>query len=102
MNSIQAIERSNKWKRVLFLNTFTQSIAFIAAIPLLWFMIDKEDGFKRAVQQISVVVSLFALGDGLGYILAKKVYGLFSVKRTFCFAMLGSVVASGIFYLAGD
>ena len=49
-----------------------------------------------------MIVSLYALGDGLGYILAKKVYGLFSVKMTFCLAMLGSMMASGVFTLAGD
>ena len=42
------------------------------------------------------------MGDGLGYMLAKKAYGLSSVKFTICLSVFGSILASCAFTLASD
>ena len=58
--------------------------------------------YTDTVKQISWIVSLYAIGDGLGYFFARKVYGFLSVKQTVNLATIASVIASTLFALAGD
>ena len=77
-------------------------MAFTVGIPLLWFFVDKEQSFSQMVQSISCIVSLYALGDGLGYMLARKAYGSISVRKVLTLAsMAGALAAAMLAYTGG-
>ena len=51
---------------------------------------------------ISCIVSLYALGDGLGYFFSRKIYGYLSVKQALGLATLISIIACVILTFIGD
>ena len=62
------------------MNTFTQSLAFWTSLPVTWFIISEQLSYPDAVRSITWIVSIYALGEGLGLYLAQKLYGNLSVR----------------------
>ena len=54
------------------------------------------------MKSISCAVSLYALGDGLGYMFARKAYGSLSVKQVLILSSLISVAACVILTYIGS
>jgi len=79
-----------------------QSLAFWTSIPVTWFIIYAQLNYADAIRTISWVVSIYALGDGLGLYLAQKLYGSLSVRQTLNFTIIFSVIASLIYAFAGS
>ena len=96
------IENSEKWQASFVMNTFIQSLAFWTSVPVTWFIVIEQLAFADAIRTISWIVSIYALGDGLGLYLAKMVYGNLSARQTLNLAIIFSVVASLIYALAGS
>jgi len=58
--------------------------------------------YADSVRILSWIVSIYAIGDGLGLYMAKKLYGNLSARVTICLAIIFSVIASLLFALAGS
>jgi len=96
------IENSQKWQTSFVINIFLQSLALWTSLPVTWFIISAQLTYPDAIRTISWIVSIYALGDGLGLYLAHKLYGNLSARQTLNLAIIFSVIASLIFAFAGS
>lgn len=71
-------------------------------MPVTWFIISAQLSFADAIRTLSWVVSIYAVGDGLGLYLAHKLYGNFGARHTLCLAVICSLIASLVYALAGS
>lgn len=69
---------------------------------MTWFIVFEHLVYVDAIRTISWIVSIYALGDGLGMYLAKMIYGNLSARQTINLAIIFSVIASLLFALAGS
>ena len=58
--------------------------------------------YADAIKIMSWIISIYAIGDGLGLFLAKKLYGSLSVRQTLNLTIICSVIASLIYAFAGS
>ena len=96
------IENSQKWQFSFVINIFLQSLALWTSIPVTWFIISAQLTYADAIRTVSWIVSIYALGDGLGLYLAQKLYGSLSARQTLNLAAIFSVIASLIYAFAGS
>ena len=58
--------------------------------------------YADAVRIMSWIVSIYAVGDGLGLYLGKKLYGTLSARWTISMAIIFSLIASLLYAFAGS
>ena len=101
LDRVRMIEESQKWQTSFSMNIFTQSLAFWTSLPITWFIISAQLSYPDAIRSLSWIVSIYALGDGLGLYLAQKLYGNLSARHTLNLSIIFSMIASLIYALAG-
>ena len=69
---------------------------------MTWYIVSAQLSYADAIRTISWIVSIYALGDGLGLYLAQKLYGNLSARQTLNLAIICSVIASILYALAGS
>ena len=102
MDRIQMMESSAKWQASFIINSFTQSLAFWISVPVTWFILEAHSSYADAARILSWIVSIYAIGDGLGLYLAKKLYGALSARATISLAIIFSLISSLLYALAGS
>mmetsp|Transcript_24355 Transcript_24355/g.28587 ORF Transcript_24355/g.28587 Transcript_24355/m.28587 type:complete len:83 (-) Transcript_24355:83-331(-) len=58
--------------------------------------------YAESARTLSWIVSIYAIGDGLGLYLAKKLYGTVSARTTISLATICSIIACLLYALAGS
>ena len=57
-----------------------QSLALWVSVPVTWFIVSSDLAYPDAISILSWIVSLYAVGDGLGIYLGQKLYGNLSAR----------------------
>ena len=96
------MENNSKWQASFIINAFTQSLAFWISVPVTWFILESSMTYADSARILSWIVSIYAIGDGLGLYLAKKLYGALSTKAMISLGIIFSLIASLLYALAGS